>query len=99
MLHCIRNGLWIAPIFVLAGCWQKIEYTGKPVAASKTPVSPTAVTDNATVAKPTDVSMPTTVEASQSIGDVANVPPAPEFQLAPATPTVPPADKLKPVDD
>ena len=33
MLHCIRNGMWIAPIFVLAGCWQKIEYKGKPVAA------------------------------------------------------------------
>ena len=101
MLHCIRNGLWIAPIFVLAGCWQKIEYTGKPVAANKTPASTTVVTDNATEAKPADVSVPTTPQTSPPPADVASVPPAPEFQPPAATPipTAPPATKPKPADD
>ena len=86
MLHCIRNGLWIAPIFVLAGCWQKIEYTGKPVAATKTPASTTVVTDNATEAKPADVPVPTTPQTNPPPADVASVPPAPELQPPSATP-------------
>jgi hypothetical protein len=101
MLHCIRNGLWIAPIFVLAGCWQKIEYTGKPVTATKTPASTTVATDNATEAKPADVSVPTTPQSSPPPADVASVPPAPEFQPPAATPipTAPPATQPKPADD
>jgi hypothetical protein len=99
MLYCIRNGLWIAPIFVLAGCWQKIEYTGKPTAAAaaKAPDS-TAV---ATEPKLADTSVPTTTQASPPVVDVANVPPAPEFQSPPATPipTAPIAVKSKPADD
>jgi hypothetical protein len=93
--------LWIAPIFVLAGCWQKIEYTGKPVAAAKTPVSSKVATSNATEEKPAEVSPPPTTQAAPPIAEVASVPPAPEFQPPPATPvsTAPAATKSKPVDD
>src|SRR5881394_3751378 len=101
MLHCIRNCLWIVPIFVLAGCWQKIEYTGKPVAAAKAPVSSTVATSNAREEKPAEVSPPTTTQAAPPSADVASVPPAPDFQPPPATPvpTAPPAAKPKPADD
>jgi hypothetical protein len=93
--------LWIAPIFVLAGCWQKIEYTGKPAAASKAPASSTVASDNATETKPADVPVPTTPKASPPPADVASAPPAPEFQPPPATPipTVAAATKPKSDDD
>src|SRR5215212_9612808 len=101
MLYCIRNVLWIAPIFVLAGCWQKIEYTGKPVAAAKTPVSSTVATSNATEEKSAEVSPPTMPQAASPVADVAGVPPAPDFQPPPAkpVPTAPTAAKPKPADD
>jgi hypothetical protein len=100
MLHCIRNCVWIAPIFVLAGCWQKIEYTGKPVAAAKAPVSPTIATSNATETKPLEVSPPPPPQAAPPTADVASVPPAPDFQPPPATPppAAPTAAKSKPAD-
>src|SRR3954467_3060020 len=100
MLYCIRNLLWIAPIFVLAGCWQKIEYTGKPVAAAKTPVSSTVATSNATEAKPAELSpQPTQTQAAPPIAEVASVPPAPACQPPPAmpVPAAPAATKSKPV--
>src|SRR6476620_1230525 len=101
MLHCIRNSLWIAPVFLLAGCWQKIEYTGKPVAATKAPESTAVANDIATEAKPADVSIPTTPQPSPQPADTANVPPAPDFQPPAATPipTAPPSAKPKPADD
>src|SRR4051812_11435191 len=101
MLHCIRNCLWIVPIFVLAGCWQKIEYTGKPVAAAKAPVSSTIAKSNANEDKPADVSRPTTPQTAPPSADVASVPPAPDFQPPPAAPlpAVPIAAKSKPADD
>ncbi len=101
MLYCIRNCLWIAPIFMLAGCWQKIEYTGKPIATTKASSSVAIATDNATDAKPADVSVPTTPQASLPVADVASVPPAPEFQPPPATPITAAltAAKPKPDDD
>jgi hypothetical protein len=100
MLHCIRNFLCIAPIFLLAGCWQKIEYTGKPVAAAKSPASST-IADDIAEPKPADVSVPTTPQASPPPAEVASVPPAPEFQPPPATPipTVVTAIKPKSTDD
>src|SRR3954465_14106363 len=99
MLHCIRNGMWIAPIFVLAGCWQKIEYTGKPVATSKAPASATVVGDNAGGIKPADVSVPTTAQVSTPSADVAGVPAAPEFQPPPAAPIPTAAAATRPQSD
>jgi hypothetical protein len=101
MLHCIRNGLWIAPIFVLAGCWQKIEYTGKPVAATKASDVSSVAADITTDAKPADVSVPTTAPASPPVAEVVSVQPAPEFQPPPATPipAPPTAASSKPADD
>jgi hypothetical protein len=93
--------LWVAPIFVLAGCWQKIEYTGKPVAAAKTPASSTVATNTSTEVKPAEVSPPTTPQAALPSADVASVPLAPDFQPPPATPvpTAPIAAKSKPAYD
>jgi hypothetical protein len=93
--------LWIAPIFVLAGCWQKIEYTGKPIAAAKSSSSSTVATDNPTAAKPADVSTPTTPQSGPPVADVGSVPPATEFQPPSATPipTAPSAIMSKPADD
>jgi hypothetical protein len=101
MLHCIRNVMWIAPIFVLAGCWQKIEYTGNPVAAAKAPVSSTVATSDAAGKKPVEISPPPTPQAAPPSAGVASVPPAPDFQPPPATPvpTAPTAAKSKPADD
>src|SRR4051794_29674783 len=99
MLHYIRNALCIAPIFVLAGCWQKIEYT--PAVAEKKLASPAVTTDEAKTANPPDVSPPITVQDSSPIANVANIPPAPEFQPPPATPiaAAPTAAKPNPVND
>jgi hypothetical protein len=92
--------LWIAPIFVLAGCWQKIEYTGKPVAAAKAAVSSTLATNPVTEAKPAEVSTPTTLQSAPPSAGVASVPPAPDFQPPPATPvpTAPTLAKSKPAE-
>lgn len=100
MLHCIRNCLWIAPIFVLAGCWQKIEYTSKPTAAAKAPVSPTLATSNATEEKPAEVSPLTMPQAAPPSAEIASVPPATDFQPPPATPVPSPrtAAKSKPAE-
>src|SRR5215213_5965664 len=104
MLHCIRNCLWGAPIFVLAGCWQKIEYTGKPVAAVKTPASATVATNNAAEMKLAEVSPPLTSQSAPPAPpspEVASLPPAPDFQPSPATPVPTPSTvaKSKPAND
>jgi hypothetical protein len=100
MLHCIRNGLWVAPIFVLAGCWQKIEYKGKPIAATKTPASSSIAADKSTEAKAVDAAVPATVQATPPIADVTSVPAASEFQ-PPAADPIPPAPTVtkKKADD
>jgi hypothetical protein len=87
MLHYIRNILCIAPIFVLAGCWQKIEYAGKPIASAKTADSQPAVTEVTAEAKPVGNSELATAPASAPIAEVASVPPAAEFHAPAASPT------------
>jgi hypothetical protein len=45
-IHCIRFGLTVAPIFLLAGCWKEIEYTGSTAPPPNKPATTTAqVTD------------------------------------------------------
>jgi hypothetical protein len=93
--------LCIATIFVLAGCWQRIEYTGKPVAANKSPAPSTIATEIAPGAKTVEVSASTTAPTSSPMADVASLSPPPEFQPPPATPisTAPTAAKSKPDND
>src|SRR5262245_33692692 len=62
ILHCIRFWLGVAPIFLLAGCWEKIEYT-----ASKASPAPPGVLQEATNAAPinssAEVATPASTEA------------------------------------
>lgn len=51
MLHCIRSWLGIAPILLLAGCWQKIEYTGSGSSTANTQSSPPSAVAEAKPAK------------------------------------------------
>jgi hypothetical protein len=50
-MHYIRFWLRVAPIFLIAGCWQKIEYTGSGTAATKTPSSTQTTSGDTTEAK------------------------------------------------
>ncbi len=110
MPNCIRNGLWIAPIFLLSGCWQKIEYTGEPIAVAKSSVQATAATDAASnpshvpETQPDVTSTPPVTERTPVVlarVDVADAQPAPELQPSPATPIQPasPVPARKPDDD
>jgi hypothetical protein len=96
MLHCIRYVWCVAPIFLLAGCWQKIEYKGKPIAAAKAPANSTEATTAATESKPVEpqplASPPVNATAGTAKPEIAsgngpvadNIPPA-----APAAETRP----------
>jgi hypothetical protein len=86
MLHCIRYGLTIAPIFLLAGCWQKIEYTGKSTSAAKAPASPAVATDGSTEIKPANAPAPINAQPGVRVAENPIATPRPEFQPPAATP-------------
>src|SRR5262245_55551349 len=97
MLHCIRYIWCVAPIFLLTGCWQKIEYKGKPVAAAKAPANPTEATTAVTNSKPVEPQplTPPPVDASAS-RPVANTVAA-NSPVAENTPATLPAAEFQPV--
>src|SRR3954469_18097605 len=49
--HYIRTVMLLAPILALAGCWEKIEYTGS---ATSSPEHSTPASDSTATAKPAD---------------------------------------------
>jgi hypothetical protein len=101
MLHCIRYVWCFVPIFLLTGCWQKIEYKGKLIAAAKAPATPKETTSTAVVeSKPVGPQAPApplvdtpvrtsaadAARASAPVADATPAAPATEFQPAAATP-------------
>ncbi len=86
MFHCIRNWLCVAPIFLLAGCWQKIEYTGAPTTAAKAQSSPAIAVSDPTETKRVNVSTATNTQTVTPIVADQNVTPAAEFQPVGAAP-------------
>lgn len=96
MLHCIRYAWCVAPIFLLAGCWQKIEYKGTPPTAAKAPANSTepsnAVADSNSFSQPLP---PQRVDTSTT-APVAAAPPA-SAPVTDNTPAPSRAAKLQPV--
>jgi hypothetical protein len=97
MLHYIRYVSWVAPIFLLAGCWQKIEYKGKPVAAAKSPASAAEATNAVPESKPVEPQPLVAPSVNTSTtAPVAAVPPS-SAPVVDNSPTAPPATEFQPV--
>lgn len=87
MVNCIRNGLWIALILLCGGCWQKIEYTGEPIAVTKS-LAPAAV-EVASATEPSSASQPATQPTPQAISQPVSqpTPPVAVAETSPAAPS------------
>jgi hypothetical protein len=87
-MHYIRTWLSIAPIFLLAGCWEKIEYSGSAV-AKKPPAS--VVTD--------DSSNSAATNDASSATPVASIPEPTTGSEAASTPEPPPTPTTAPISN
>jgi hypothetical protein len=98
-LHFIRYGLSVAPIFLLSGCWEKIEYTGSS-ANVRPGVAPTAAIEDQTPAKVNDFASPASNAAGNETPVVssATTTESPPTSAISSTPTTPSA-RSDPADD
>jgi hypothetical protein len=90
-LHCIRFWSRVAPIFVLAGCWEKIEYSAPKVSPAQPGVLQEA-TDAAPINNSTTIARSASADKSVDRGATSAASPPP---AAPANspPTQPPAER------
>jgi hypothetical protein len=85
-MHYIRTWLSIAPIFLLAGCWEKIEYSGSAVAKKSPTSATTEISSNAPASNDAPSATP-----------VASIPEPTTGSEAASTSEPPPASTTAPI--